>query len=313
MRIFKVSAITALLSFIFVSGSLSARVLSPGEQAIKNVLIPNVSRTDKRRAGRLNDTAYLYVATDPGWATIFINGRRAGKGTAMLTRKKGSPFVKIKITAPNREMISGWLRLTPKKVLKIRAKMSRKGGNLTILTSPEGANITVDGVESGSTPVTVNALEPGPHMVELHSGEWQWKARLLVKAGKTNVISMEIPEMVAGPPAQVANPAPAVRKSNPEPVTVHQKNKPKPQSVASPAPAPAPAPRKKVDLSKKKPDCDKICNHYVAASGASKTVQDILKLTCMKRCDNMDMPFSICAWKVKSMVDVQKCANLPQK
>lgn len=309
MRIFKIITITGLFVAI-VSGTINARPLRPGEQSIDRLLLPRVSRVDKRRAGWLHEAAYLYVSTDPKWADIFINGRRAGKGTAMLTRTKGSPFVRIRIKATDRETISGWLRLEPKKVIKIRAKLSRKGGNLTLLTSPAGAKVTVDGIDSGDTPVTVSALAPGPHTVELHSGEWQWKARLAIKAGKTNVISMKIPEMMAAP---VAKPAPAVQSKPGQPAPQQPEPAKAPENEPKPVAKTALEKEKKVDLAGKKPNCKKICGHYAVASGASRTVQEMLKPGCMKRCNAMDMDFSICAWKAKSMADVRKCADLPEK
>ena len=308
MRIFKITIITSLLSVIFVYGTVQALGLQTGEQAIANILLPNVSRRDRRRAGHLRTEAYLYISTDPVWANIFIDGRNMGKGTAMVTRAKGSPFVSIKITAPHRETINGWLRLEPQKVLKIRAKLKRKGGNLTFLTKPNSAEVILDGVDSGQTPITISNLEPGPHMVELHSGEWQWKARLQVKTGKTQVLKMDIPAIVVKPAVK-----PVVKAAPQRPATKTVEPVKTPEKKQEQTVSTRPEKKQTVDLSQKKPDCQKICNHYVAASNASKTVQDMLKPACIKRCDSMDMNFSICAWKAKSMADVQKCADIPQK
>ncbi len=280
--------------------------LQPGEQAIQNCILKSVSSLDRRRAGRLRAPAYLFVTAEPAWAKIFIDGRKVGKGTAMFTRSKGSPFVRIRITAPDHQAIQGWLRLKPKIVLKVRAKLHRRGGNLTLLTPPAHAKVKIDGIYSGVTPVTISNLDPGPHKVEMSAGAWQWQAMLQVKAGQTQVLSMNVPSGIVRPaqPAPVASPAPAA-------------SEPRAVEAAKPAPGPqqppAPPVKKtvKVDMTKRRPNCKLICAHYADASHASKAVRQVLKSACMDRCNALDLPFSVCAWKAKSMSDIQKCQSMP--
>jgi hypothetical protein len=67
----------------------------------------------------------------------------------------------------------------------LRANLQTSWGALKVLSIPEGAHVTVDGVDSGVAPVTI-AAPSGVRRVQLTSSGWKtWESSVVLKAGET--------------------------------------------------------------------------------------------------------------------------------
>jgi hypothetical protein len=67
----------------------------------------------------------------------------------------------------------------------LHASLQTSWGNLKVLSIPEGAHVSVDGVDSGVAPVTV-AAPSGVRRVQLTSSGWKtWESSVVLKAGET--------------------------------------------------------------------------------------------------------------------------------
>lgn len=60
-----------------------------------------------------------------------------------------------------------------------------RAGSLHVTSTPPGAQVVVDGKARGVTPLTIDALPPGHHTVELQSGEGSIRRTVAIAAGKT--------------------------------------------------------------------------------------------------------------------------------
>jgi hypothetical protein len=61
---------------------------------------------------------------------------------------------------------------------------------LYILSSPSNADVTLDGIYKGKTPLTLNNLAASTHILQLdHAGYYDWKSNVDVPAGGTRTIS----------------------------------------------------------------------------------------------------------------------------
>jgi PEGA domain len=68
---------------------------------------------------------------------------------------------------------------------ELRVNLKTSWGALKVLSIPEGAHVSVDGVEGGVTPVTV-AAPSGVRQVQLSAPGWKtWETSLVLKAGET--------------------------------------------------------------------------------------------------------------------------------
>jgi hypothetical protein len=64
-------------------------------------------------------------------------------------------------------------------------------GRLTITSQPAGARVLVDGKAAGETPLTIDALKPGRHVVALSSSEGSAKRTVRIEAGQT--LTLDVP------------------------------------------------------------------------------------------------------------------------
>ena len=65
-----------------------------------------------------------------------------------------------------------------------------KTGSLYIISSPSNAEVTLDGVYRGQTPLTLNNVAATTHILQLdHAGYYDWKSNVEVPAGGTRTVS----------------------------------------------------------------------------------------------------------------------------
>ena len=298
-----------ILILVFLCGTAAAaQTPEPGVVDAKDVLIPYLQgKLIVNRIDRLSDPAYLVILTQPESAVLKINGKTWKPGKLMKIPKRRPAIVLVAVSAPGYRGVRGWIRLEPRVVTKVLIRLEELHGALTVMTTPQGANVAVDGRSEGTTPVTVKGLTEGNHEVTLTLGTWLWKGNVLIKKGKVQLLKIEIPPVVT-PVNKPSSPQKSIVVQTPSPSAPHPPPAPK-TPVERPKPPASPHPAKRIKGVK--PNCKKICGHYVDVSGSSGVLREALLEGCQKRCSEGDLRFSVCAWKARNMTDVQRCANLP--
>lgn len=260
----------------------------------------------------LRETAYLYIEAIPSNAEIYIDGTKEGVGVVSL-KLMGPRYRLISVSAAGHEMVEGYVELREREVTKFRIRLEPKGGKLTVLTDPYGAEVMLDNQRVGSTPITLKGLTVGPHHLSLQSGSWSWAGTVTVSASETNIISMQMGSAVSVNPSPPPPPPPKVEpspQSSPQPELVSTPVS-KPQ-VTQPASTPSQQEPQLVQEEKQpKPDCKKVCEKFVSIVEGSPSIKDPIKAKCLSRCESGDVRFSVCAWKAKTMADVGVCGALP--
>jgi hypothetical protein len=79
-------------------------------------------------------------------------------------------------------------------------------GALRILSTPEGAEVRIDGELVGRTPLSRDAVSAGEHVVEFRlKGYFDHKERMKVEGGREKIFSIDLKQLPTGPsPEQVA-------------------------------------------------------------------------------------------------------------
>ena len=79
-------------------------------------------------------------------------------------------------------------------------------GSLRILSTPEGAEVRIDGELVGRTPLSRDAVGAGEHVVEFRlKGYFDHKERMKVEGGREKIFSVDLKQLPTGPsPEQVA-------------------------------------------------------------------------------------------------------------
>ncbi len=147
----------------------------------------------------IDGVARLRVVTMVPDAEVFIDGASAGK--APVDRKDLAPgkhFVVVRKTG-----FADWQRevdLESGKAVALTAELSASGSVKVLANVP--AEVFIDGVSVGKTPLTLNNVQVGEHLVEVkRSGYLDAKQQLRVEGGDQKVLSAELTEIRNGPTA----------------------------------------------------------------------------------------------------------------
>lgn len=140
---------------------------------------------------------WITVTSKPSGADVFVDGKNYGKTPLENAKiKRGSHRVELKK--------SGYGSIV--KLVKISAGETNaeldnvvleakevKFGGLTIMSKPEGADITIDGEKMGKTPMTVGEIMIGNHDVVLnYKGYFPITQNVVVIENDTTVVNIEL-------------------------------------------------------------------------------------------------------------------------
>jgi hypothetical protein len=162
----KVAAIAVALIAVSTVGLFAARkYLMPGA-------LPTVTGT-------------LSINSDPPGATVVVDGQTGGITPLTLALKPGPHNVElhgageprtVPVTITAGTTVSQYIELP---------KMATAFGQLQVKTEPAGAQVTVDGIPRGKSPVLIEALAAGEHAVSLDSDGANVKQTVNIEAGVT--------------------------------------------------------------------------------------------------------------------------------
>ena len=170
--------------------------VAAGENAIVSFRM-EVAPPDRPRAT-------LKVQSQVPNAEVFLDGSSLGR--APVDRNDldpGKHYVVVHkdgFTDFKREVI-----LLENQVITMVADLAATGG-LRILSSPEGADVKIDGELIGKTPVQRDAVPSGDHIVEFKMpGFFDHKETMKIEGGREKVFSVDLKALPSGPsPEQVA-------------------------------------------------------------------------------------------------------------
>jgi hypothetical protein len=148
--------------------------------------------------------AILKVQSQVPNAEVFLDGSSLGR--APVDRNDldpGKHYVVVHkdgFTDFKREII-----LLENQPVTLVADLSATGA-LRILSSPEGADVKIDGELIGKTPVQRDAVPSGDHIVEFKlAGFFDYKETMKIEGGREKVFSVDLKALPSGPtPEQVA-------------------------------------------------------------------------------------------------------------
>jgi hypothetical protein len=170
--------------------------VAPGENAIVSFRM-EVAPPDRPRGG-------LKVQSIVPNAEVFVDGSSLGR--APIDRNDldpGKHYVVVHkdgFTDFKREII-----LIENQTMTLVADLSATG-SVRVLSSPEGADVKIDGELIGKTPVQREAVSSGDHVVEFKmKGFFDHKETMKVEGGREKVFSVDLKALPSGPsPEQVA-------------------------------------------------------------------------------------------------------------
>jgi hypothetical protein len=146
-------------------------------------------------------TGAMSIDSNPTGAQVFVDGESRGVTPINLTLKAGTHVIELRgageprmlpVTVTPGSQSSQYIEL-PKETVVL--------GQLQVRTDPAAAQVTVDGVPRGRSPLTIADLTPGPHTVVLENELGSVRQEVTIESGAT--ASLVVP-LTAAPGAPVS-------------------------------------------------------------------------------------------------------------
>ncbi len=117
-------------------------------------------------ADLVSNTAKLVVTSEPAGAEIRINGIAVGTTPATI-EDVVSGETDIKISKRGYAPFSQRLTLEATRSYRFNPQLEALPSGLTVMSTPEGAEVTIDNKPVGTTPLTLTNLKEGAHQIEV--------------------------------------------------------------------------------------------------------------------------------------------------
>ena len=141
-------------------------------------------------------TGTVVVNTDPSGAAVVIDGEAHGTTPVTVTLNAGPHTIDLSSGGAHRTMT---LNVTANAQLSQFIEMPKAAagsGDLQVRTDPAGAKVSVDGQTRGVSPLTVQGLAPGNHVVVLQNDLGSVNEDVTIQPGATAslVVPMKTPQ-----------------------------------------------------------------------------------------------------------------------
>jgi hypothetical protein len=139
----------------------------------------------------------IYVQSQPAGAQIYFNGKYQGISPVNIYNVwPGSYSITAEMTGY--QTYTATANVGSGMVENVYCPLTKldTNGALYVMSDPSGSNIYLDAVYKGRTPMTINNIAAGTHILEIdHSGYYDWKSTVDVPAGGTKTISATLNPM----------------------------------------------------------------------------------------------------------------------
>ncbi|MDD1718470.1 MAG: PEGA domain-containing protein [Methanoregulaceae archaeon] len=112
------------------------------------------------------DTGSIIAWSVPGSAIVLVNGEERGLTPCTIAGLAPGVY-QVRLSREGYQSWSGNVTVLRGEYTTVVRQLGAASGGLVVDSSPAGANVSVDGIPRGLTPVTVRNLLTGPHTVNL--------------------------------------------------------------------------------------------------------------------------------------------------
>jgi len=141
-------------------------------------------------------TGTVSIITNPAGAQVIVDGESRGVTPLTLTLKAGVHAMQLRGAGQMRSMpVAIAANTTISQYIEL-PKNASGSGQLQVKTEPSGAQISIDGMPRGPSPITVAGLAPGEHVVTIanEAGSIKHPVTILADATASLVVPLTAPE-----------------------------------------------------------------------------------------------------------------------
>ncbi len=139
----------------------------------------------------------IYVESQPSGAQIYFNGNYRGLSPVTITQVwPGSYTIGAEMSGYHSYSTTTTVSSGTRSTVYCTLSPMDTAGALYVVSTPSNANIYLDTVYKGRTPMTINNIAAGSHILEIDTaGFYDWKSTVNVPAGGTNTVSATLNPM----------------------------------------------------------------------------------------------------------------------
>ena len=162
----------------------------------QRVVLNPVLKSNVKKVGR------ILVNADVSAAEIYLDGNKVdGVTPAIISDVAAGPHV-IEVRKPPalpwRQTIEVTAGETVKVEAGLKASMAGGGGNIKIVSNVDGADVLLDGKKVGVSPMTIKAVKPGNHVIEVRKRGYESSEQNVdIQMGQALVLKMDLRKKVA--------------------------------------------------------------------------------------------------------------------
>ncbi|HUQ08465.1 MAG TPA: PEGA domain-containing protein [Kofleriaceae bacterium] len=177
------------------TGEHVLEVKAPGYQNREERVTINAGQTmilklDLNPEAGKGDTGTLKVVSAVPDADVYIDGAAIGKVPQEKAVARGEHFVVVKLVGF--KSFEQKVRIEPGQTLTVSAEL-KAVGRVRIISDPAGAEVLINGLPQGVTPLELNEVEVGTTIVRVVKGGYQvWEQTLALEGGKTETLSANL-------------------------------------------------------------------------------------------------------------------------
>ncbi len=196
---------------------LDVKDISPGEHVIE-VKAPGYMTAEKRVTVGAGDAQVLKIDLQPEAAaatglvkvvsrvpeaTVYIDGKNVGSVPQQADLPSGDHFVVVEKTGYTK--FEKKIRVETGQTMTVSAELKAVGG-INVVSTPAGAEILIDGVSVGKTPMKKENIDVGDHILTVRQPNYyNFEKTISVKGGDLQVVQATLEKIDTGPtPGELA-------------------------------------------------------------------------------------------------------------
>jgi hypothetical protein len=138
--------------------------------------------------------------TDAQGAVVYLDGQPYRPLPTTLKQAPGR--FALEVRKPGFAKLRRWVSVVSGKTIAINVKLAAKSGQLFVTSTPLGAMIKIDGKPAGKTPLLVEDLATGKHVVEVRAGKRAAVTRIVqIEASTTARLALTLGPKSASQPS----------------------------------------------------------------------------------------------------------------
>lgn len=177
------------------TGEHVLEVKAPGYQTREERVTVNAGQSvilklDLNPEAGKGDTGTLKVVSAVPDADVYIDGAAIGKVPQEKAVSRGEHFVVVKLAGF--KTFEQKVRIEPGQTLTVSADL-RAVGRVRVISDPAGAEVLINGLPQGVTPLDLNEVEVGTTIIRVMKPGYQvWEQTLTLEGGKAEILNANL-------------------------------------------------------------------------------------------------------------------------